>query len=506
METTRTGVNMALISAIVAVATIGGLLFGYDSGAVNGTQEGLTQAFDLTPGSLGFTVGSLLIGCAVGAFFAGRLADVIGRRMVMIIAALLFVGGALVQGLTGLHELFVLARFSGGMAVGAASVLSPLYISEVAPANIRGRLTTVQQVMIITGLTAAFVVNYFLAQSAGSSLGDVAGIPAWRWMYLAQAVPALVFLVALFFIPESPRYLVSRGRDEQARGVLTRLFGADEAERKVGEIRATFSEDHRPRLKDVVDPKTDVKLVTYLGLPIPFIGFLFKGALFRPIVWGGIMLATFQQFVGINIIFYYGETLWKLAGVSEEAALERNIVSGLVSIAAVFLALAVIDKIGRKPLLMIGSIGMAATLGAMTWAFSGAATDAAGNLMLDPNIGWVALIAANLYVIFFNMSWGPVMWVMLGEMFPNQMRGSALAVAGLAQWTANYVVVQSFPLMADGLGLAGTYAFYTVSAVISFFLVKSFIKETKGKELEEMEGWTAPAAAGDAVVPTTRVG
>ena len=464
--TARGTVNTALIGAIVAVATIGGLLFGYDSGAVNGTQQGLTQEFDLDATSLGFTVGSLLIGCAVGAFFAGRLADAIGRRSVMILAALLFVAGALVQGLTEAHTLFVIARFAGGMAVGAASVLSPLYISEVAPTNIRGRLTTVQQVMIITGLTAAFVVNYFLAQSAGNSLGELAGVEAWRWMYLAQAVPAVVFLVALFFIPESPRYLVSRGREEQACAVLTRLFGLDEANRKIGEIKASFSADHRPSFRDVAAP----------------------GTVFRPIVWAGIMLATFQQFVGINIIFYYGETLWRLAGVSEEAALERNVVSGLVSIAAVFVALAVIDKIGRKPLLLVGSTGMAVTLGAMAWAFSGAATDAAGNLMLGETAGLTALIAANLYVIFFNMSWGPVMWVMLGEMFPNQMRGSALAVAGLAQWGANYLVVQSFPAMADGLGLAGTYTLYTIAAVISIFLVRSFIKETKGKELEEMEG------------------
>jgi SP family sugar:H+ symporter-like MFS transporter len=462
----RTTVNTALIGAIVAVATIGGLLFGYDSGAVNGTQTGLTEEFGLSPASLGFTVGSLLIGCAVGAFFAGRLADIIGRRTVMILAAMLFVVGALVQGVTELHGLFVVARFAGGMAVGAASVLSPLYISEVAPANIRGRLTTVQQVMIITGLTAAFVVNYFLAQSAGDSLGELAGVAAWRWMYLAQAVPAVVFLVALFFIPESPRYLVSRKREEEAIKVLASLFGAVEADRRVGEIRKTFSADHRPSFRDVAAP----------------------GKVFRPIVWAGIMLATFQQFVGINIIFYYGETLWRLAGVSEEVALERNIVSGLVSIAAVFAALLVIDKVGRKPLLMIGSIGMAVTLGAMTWAFSGAAQDATGNLMLGETAGYVALVAANLYVIFFNFSWGPVMWVMLGEMFPNQMRGSALAVAGLAQWGANYLVVQSFPAMADGLGLAATYALYTAAAVISFFLVKSFIRETKGKELEEMEG------------------
>ncbi|MFC3099235.1 sugar porter family MFS transporter [Alteraurantiacibacter palmitatis] len=458
-------VNMALISAIVAVATIGGLLFGYDSGAVNGTQGGLTEKFNLSEAALGFTVGSLLIGCAAGAFFAGRLADIIGRRTVMILAAILFLGSALVQGLTDSHTIFVIARFAAGMAVGAASVLSPLYISEMAPANIRGRLTTVQQVMIITGLTAAFVVNYLLAQAAGDSLSEIAGRQAWRWMYLAQGVPAVVFLVALFFIPESPRYLVSRGRDAEALGVLTRIFGTDEAQRKVVEIKASFNADHRPRLSDVTAP----------------------GTVFRPIVWAGIMLATFQQFVGINIIFYYGETLWKLAGVSEEVALERNIFSGLVSIAAVLAALVMIDKLGRKPLLMIGSAGMAVTLGAMTWAFSGAGTDAAGNLVLSETAGYTALIAANLYVIFFNFSWGPVMWVMLGEMFPNQMRGSALAVAGLAQWGANYLVVQSFPSMASW-SLAGTYALYTTAAVISWFLVKSLINETKGKELEEMQG------------------
>ena len=459
-------VNFGFIIAIVAVATIGGLLFGYDSGAVNGTQAGLQEQFNLDATGLGFTVGSLLIGCAFGAFFAGRLADLIGRRSVMIMAAVLFLVGALIQGLTDVHSIFVAARFAGGMAVGAASVLSPLYISEVAPANIRGRMSTVQQVMIISGLTAAFLVNYFLAQQAGNSLGEIGGTTAWRWMYLAQAVPAAVFLLALFLIPESPRYLVMRGKDEAARVVLTRLFGSEAADRKLGEIRASFDKGHRPSFGDIMSKRT----------------------LFRPIVWAGIMLATFQQFVGINIIFYYGETLWRLAGVSEAVALERNIISGAVSIGAVLLALAVIDKVGRKPLLLIGSVGMALTLGAMTWAFSGAGHDAAGNLVLNETAGYTALVAANLYVIFFNFSWGPVMWVMLGEMFPNQMRGSALAVAGLAQWGSNYLVVQSFPAMADGLGLAGTYALYTAAAVISIFLVRSFIKETKGKELEDMTG------------------
>lgn len=468
----RADANMGLIAAIVAVATIGGLLFGYDSGAVNGTQAGLKAAFTLDEGGVGFTVGSLLIGCFIGAFFAGTLADSLGRRNVMRLAAIIFVVAAIAQGLAHSHTLFVIARIAGGMAVGAASVLSPAYISEVAPANIRGRMTTVNQIMIISGLTAAFVVNYFLAAAAGDSTGTFwAGIEAWRWMYLMQALPALVFLIALFFIPESPRFLVSKGRDAEAGNVLTRLFGEAAAQTKIAEIRSSFAVDHRPRLSDVLAP---AGTRGFLGM--------------RPIVWVGIMLAVFQQLVGINVIFYYGSTLWQLAGFTEQDSLLINIVSGAVSIAACFITIAVIDKIGRKPLLLIGSAGMAATLFVMVYAFSQGSLDAEGQLVLSEQLGILAVIAANLYVVFFNVSWGPVMWVMLGEMFPNQIRGSALAVAGFFQWFANYLIAQSFPVMATGIGLAASYSFYAVCAVISFFLVQRFVKETKGMELEEMQG------------------
>ncbi|ODP38702.1 sugar porter family MFS transporter [Sphingomonas turrisvirgatae] len=459
--------NLGLITAIVAVATIGGLLFGYDSGAVNGTQDGLKTTFALSEGGLGFTVGSLLIGCFIGAFLAGRLADLIGRRNVMILTAILFLIGALIQGFSHDQWLFVAARIMGGIAVGAASVLSPAYISEVAPADIRGRMTTVQQIMIITGLTAAFVVNYYLAASAGASTEPFwGGYEAWRWMYWMQAIPATVFLIALFFIPESPRFLVSKGRDAEASAVLTSLFGADEAARKLVEIKASFA-GHRPALRDILDPV--------------------KGGV-RPVVWAGLLLAVFQQLVGINVIFYYGATLWQLAGFTEDQSLQINIVSGVVSIAACFVTVALVDKIGRKPLLLIGSAGMAVTLFAMVFVFANGTFDAAGQLQLSARLGTVALIAANLYVIFFNISWGPIMWVMLGEMFPNQIRGSALAVCGFAQWFSNYLIAQSFPIMAAGLGLAVSYSFYAVSALISFFLVQKFIHETKGKELEEMQG------------------
>ena len=471
--------NLGFIAAIVAVATIGGLLFGYDSGAVNGTQPGLKAAFALDDAGLGFTVGSLLIGCVIGAFSAGTLADAIGRRNVMRYAALLFLLGALVQGIAHDHTLFVIARICGGIAVGAASVLSPAYISEVAPPNIRGRMTTVQQIMIITGLTAAFFANYYLAAAASNPVNpnDVAslnplwlGIAAWRWMYLLQAVPAVVFFIALFFIPESPRFLVSKQRNEEALNVLTSLFGTRQGALTLGEIQASFSKDHRPRLSDVLTPPGGRG---FLGL--------------RSVVWAGLLLAVFQQLVGINVIFYYGATLWQAAGFSESEALMTNIISGTISIVACFITIGLVDKIGRKPLLLIGSAGMAVTLFAMVYAFS-TGTLVADKLTLPGHMGQLAVGAALAYSFAFNISWGPVMWVMLGEMFPNQIRGSALAVCGFAQWFANYLVAQSFPIMLGSIGLAKSYSFYAVCAVISFFLVQKFIHETKGKSLEAMEG------------------
>ena len=311
-------------------------------------------------------------------------------------------------------------------------------------------------------------MNYYLAGAAGSSTAMWwGGYEAWRWMYWMQALPAAVFLVALTFIPESPRFLVQKGRLDEARIVLTRLFGPATAQQKLGEIAASFDKDHRPRLSDIRDPA--------------------RGGI-RPIVWAGLLLAVFQQLVGINVIFYYGATLWQLAGFTEDQSLQINIVSGLVSIAACFVTVGLVDKIGRKPLLLIGSAGMAVTLFALVYCFHNGTLDAAGNLQLSASLGTTALIAANLYVVFFNVSWGPIMWVMLGEMFPNQIRGSALAVCGFAQWFANFVITWTFPVMAAGLGLTITYGFYATFAAISFFLVLRFIQETNGKELEEMRG------------------
>lgn len=459
-------VNMGFVALIVAVATIGGFMFGYDSGVINGTQDGLEGAFNLSALGTGFNVGAILLGCAVGAFGAGRLSDLIGRKGVMLWAAVLFILSAVGAGAADTSAHFIIARFIGGLGVGAASVLAPAYISEVTPASIRGRLSSVQQVMIITGLTGAFLANYALAATAGGSTAEFwLGYPAWRWMFWLQVIPSAIYLFALLLIPESPRFLVVKGRDAQAEAVLTRLFGAEAAARKVGEIRASLARDHKPKFADLLNPATKK---------------------IYPIVWAGLILAVFQQLVGINIVFYYGAVLWQSVGFSENDALLINILSGTLSIAACLAAIAVIDRIGRKPLLLIGSAGMFVTLAVVAWCFS-RATLIDGALQLDDQTGLIALVAANAYVVFFNFSWGPVMWVMLGEMFPNQMRGSALAVAGFAQWIANFAISVSFPSMAAA-SLVWTYGFYAVSALVSFFLVQWWVKETRGRELEDMTG------------------
>jgi len=462
-------VNMAFIAAIVAVATIGGFMFGYDSGVINGTQKGLESAFDLGKLGIGVNVGAILVGSSVGAFLAGRMADLIGRRGVMMLAAVLFLFSALLAGGAGSSAIFIIARIIGGLGVGAASVISPVYISEVTPAAVRGRLSSVQQVMIISGLTGAFVANFVLARYAGGSTAQLwLDFPAWRWMFWLQAIPAAIYFLALLVIPESPRYLVARGQEERAHAVLTRLFGAEAASRKVVEIRNSLAADHhRPKLSDLVD-KASGKI--------------------RPIVWTGIGLAVFQQLVGINVVFYYGATLWEAVGFSEDYALQTNILSGVLSIGACLATIALVDRIGRKPLLLIGSAGMAVTLATVAYAFSTAVTAPGGAVTLPGNNGVIALVAANLYVIFFNMSWGPIMWVMLGEMFPNQIRGSGLAVSGFAQWIANALISVSFPALAVSPGLAITYTGYAFFAAISFFFVRALVHETKGRELEDMVG------------------
>jgi SP family sugar:H+ symporter-like MFS transporter len=458
----------AYVIALSCVAAIGGFLFGFDSGVINGAVDALAKAFGTQAAGTGFAVASVLLGCAVGAFGAGTLADSIGRRPTMLLNAILFLVSAIATGAANSAEVFVAARIAGGMAIGAASVLAPMYIAEVAPAHIRGRLASLQQMAIVTGLFCAFLSNDILARLAGGASATFwAGAPTWRWMFWMEAVPAAAFLLGTMLIPESPRYLIFRGRHERAREIFTRI-GVD-AEKLVREVEESLKGEHRPRLSDLMIPGT---------------------RRIAPVLWVGMGLAAFQQFVGINIIFYYGEILWKAAGATEQWALRINVLTGLVNILATIPAILLIDRIGRKPLLLVGSVGMALTLSAMAIVFNTAGIGPDGKPLLTHMAAVWGLTAANLYIVAFAMSWGPVMWVLLGEMFPNEMRGAALAISGATNWVANFAVTVTFLPLLSAVGLAGAYAFYAIAAAISLPFVWAAVRETKGKMLEQMKDTT----------------
>ena len=446
------------------VAALGGFLFGFDSGVINGAVDAISVAFGTKTAATGFAVASVLLGCAGGAFGAGALANMIGRRPTMIFNAVLFLVSAYATGAAASAPVFITWRIVGGLAIGAASVLAPMYISEVAPAHLRGRLASLQQMAIVLGLFSAFLSNAVLAKLAHSA-GSVLwlGEPAWRWMFWMEAIPSAAFLIGVLLIPESPRYLVSCGRSEAARRVFAKIGGNVDA--LVQQVQQSLKGEHRPRLSDLIVPGT---------------------RRVASVVWVAIGLAAFQQFVGINIIFYFGEVLWKSAGATEQSALHINLLTGFVNILATIPAIALIDRVGRKPLLLVGSAGMAVTLGALALVFASAGIGPEGKAILSHSAAVTGLIAANLYVVAFAMSWGPVMWVLLGEMFPNRLRGAALAVSGASNWAANFAVTVTFLPLLKMIGLAGSYGLYALAAVVSLIFVWTAVRETKGKTLEEM--------------------
>ena len=457
--------SVTYVLFISAVAAIGGFLFGFDSGVINGTVTALGKAFQSDSVATGFNVASVLLGCAIGALVAGPLADRVGRKPVMIITAIVFALSAWGSGDAQTASAFILFRLIGGLGIGAASVLAPAYISEVAPAALRGRLATLQQLAIVLGLFAAFVSNYLIASAAGGAQYEfLFGLPAWRWMFWVELAPALLFLLGVLMIPESPRYLVAQGKLDKARAVFRRIHPGSE-DQQIAEVSQSLQGNKKPSISDL---------------------FIQGSRKLHPIIWVGIALSVFQQFVGINVVFYYGAELWQAAGFDESQSLFINVLAGTTNIVSTFIAIALIDKIGRKPLLLVGSIGMFVSLALLTLIFGTAGFDAAGKLALTENMGTVALITANLFVVFFGLSWGPVVWVLLGEIFNNRIRGAALAVAASAQWIANFAITMTFPVLLGSIGLAGAYGFYTLSAFVSIFFVVKYIKETRGKSLEAM--------------------
>ncbi|WMS89772.1 sugar porter family MFS transporter [Pseudoalteromonas sp. HL-AS1] len=450
---------------ISVVAAIGGFLFGFDSGVINGTVSALGNAFNSSSVATGFNVASVLLGCALGALAAGPLADKFGRRAIMIITAIIFAISAFGSGISESSAEFIFYRLFGGLGIGAASVLAPAYIAEVAPPALRGRLATLQQLAIVLGLFAAFLSNYLIADAAGSAQNILMlDIAAWRWMFWAELVPAVLFLVGVLFIPESPRYLVAQGKVDDAKAVFSKISN-DNVDAQISDVKRSLHSDTKPSIRDL---------------------FIDNSKKVHPIVWVGVALSVFQQFVGISVVFYYGSELWQAAGFDESQSLFINVLAGTTNIVSTFIAIALVDKIGRKPLLLVGSIGMFISLSALTYIFGSAGLDEAGKLALSDNMGTFALIMANLFVVFFGLSWGPIVWVLLGEMFNNRIRGAALAVAASAQWIANFAITMTFPIMLANIGLAGAYGFYALSALISIFFVVKYIKETSGKTLESM--------------------
>lgn len=448
---------------ISAVAALGGFLFGYDTAVVNGTIGALERHFRADPGRLGFAVASALLGSAVGALVAGRVADRAGRVQAMRWTALLFAAGSFGSGIAESLVTFSAWRFLGGIAVGAASVIAPAYIAEVAPARMRGRLGSLQQLAIVIGIFLALAVNDLIAHTAGSPDAPFwLGVPAWRWMFWVEILPSVLYGAGAFFVPESPRYLVTRGREEAAVAILARIGEPSPAQR-VAEIHRSIGSERPSRMSDLRGP----------------------GGWLLPIVGVGIGLSVFQQLVGINVIFYYSTSLWHSVGYTEADAMRISTITGIINIVTTLIAMAFVDRFGRKPLLLTGSVGMTLTLGAMAWLFATAPVDASGAPVLSGAHGTAALVAANLYVFAFGFSWGPVVWVLLGEMFNNRIRGAALALAAAAQWVANWLVTLTFPGLAKmGLGLA--YGLYAAAAALSFVFVLRRVRETKGRALEEM--------------------
>jgi SP family sugar:H+ symporter-like MFS transporter len=457
------GYDLTKVIRLAAVAALGGFLFGFDTAVINGAVTPMRDDFGMGSGLTGFVVSSALLGCMAGAYLAGRLADRWGRLRVMFLASGMFTASAIGSGLAVGPVDMIGWRVLGGLGVGAASVIAPAYIAEISPAQVRGRMGSLQQLAIVVGIFVALLSDFAIAGVAGGSNQPLwFGLDAWRWMFLAETLPAIAYGLLATTIPESPRFLVRRGKDDRARSVLAGVLktGVDE---RMREIKRTLTQERRTSWSHLKKP---------------------EGGLL-PIVWIGIVLSVFQQFVGINVIFYYSSTLWQAVGFTEQDALLQTVITSVTNIAVTLVAIALIDHIGRRRLLMIGSTGMFLSLGVMAWTFSQAPI-VDGEPALQGAAGPTALIAANLFVVFFGMSWGPGVWVLLGEMFNNRIRGLALGVAAAAQWLANFAISTTFPAMAD-FGLWFAYGFYTLMALASLLFVIRFVPETRHKELEDME-------------------
>jgi len=450
--------NIIYIMLLTLVATLGGLLFGYDTAVISGAEKSI-QAFlidglQLSSFAHGATVSSALIGCIIGGAVSGILASRLGRRKSLMVAAILFFISALGSGKPeilffepgkasmGLLYMFNFYRIIGGIGVGLASAISPMYISEIAPAHIRGRLISFNQFAIIFGMLVVYFVNWSIAKGQSVEWINTTG---WRYMFMSEAIPAGLFGVLLIFVPETPRYLALQNKNDKALSILERINGIEAAKAILNDIKSTVD-------------KSSAKLYAY-GKKVIIIG---------------ILLSVFQQFVGINVALYYAPRIFESMGAAKDASMLQTIVMGLVNVVFTVVAILTVDKWGRIPLLITGSIGMAIGMIAI------------GLLSFFEVIGISTLVFIIVYTASFMMSWGPICWVLIGEIFPNKIRGRAIAIAVATQWAANYFISSTYPAMMEFSG-GITYMFYGVMSILSAIFVWKMVPETKGKSLEEME-------------------
>jgi SP family sugar:H+ symporter-like MFS transporter len=436
--------------AIYFFGALGGLLFGYDTGVISGALLFIPDDFKLTPFLTGAIVATLLLGAMIGAAFAGRLADRLGRRVLIIIAAVIFTVGALLAALAPSVGVLIAARFILGLAVGSAALVVPLYLSEIAPTKIRGAIASLNQMMIVVGILAAFIVNAILASSHN-----------WRLMLGLAAVPSLILLVGMLFMPETPRYLVHAGEDEDAHDVIEDLPGDDSPRERIQEIR---------EVEENEEGGTGLRA-------------LWRAKWVRPALLVATGLAVFQQLVGINTIIYYAPTTLTDVGFGKTSAIYLNLVIGVVNVALTVVAIKIIDRVGRKPMLYGGVAGMVASLLVLGISLSVLPTP---HHPSDP-AAIITLVCLGTFIASFAATWGPVVWVMIPEVLPLNVRGTAMGVAVVGNWGANFLVSQTFPMLLSKFGPGPVFLGYAGLGVLAFFFVKTFVTETKGRSLEEIE-------------------
>jgi SP family xylose:H+ symportor-like MFS transporter len=445
--------SVIYVTSVCLVAALGGLLFGYDTGVINGAIGPLKEHFALDAQAEGWATGCALLGCAIGAAVAGVLSDRLGRKKVLIVSAVLFLVSAVGTALPRDIATFIIFRIIGGVGVGTAAMSSPMYIAEISPARMRGRMVSVNQLAIVTGFLVVYFVNYFI---------DLQGDPAWnqqlgwRWMFGSESIPALLLLVLLFFVPESPRWLTKQKRNDEALEILTRVDGTEYARAELLEIKDALAHESGS-LKQLFQPGMKIVLVM------------------------GIVLAVLQQVTGINVLLYYGTEIFKNMGSETNTALLQTVIVGAVNLSFTIVAIWTVDRLGRRPLMMIGSGGMGIFMLAV-----GLAAYCQGREL------WILLFILG-YVACFALSVGPVTWVILSEIFPTRIRGRAMAIATVCLWVANYVISQTFPMMDKNKWLIDKFHhgfpfwLYGIFCVVLLVFVGKVVPETKGKTLEEIE-------------------